>query len=41
MNGDSLTTDKTLEKLPSEGIKNLLVMCPGFSSDCEETLEEI
>ena len=34
-------TDKTLEKLPSEGIKNLLVMCPGFSSDCVETLEEI
>ncbi len=34
-------TDKTLEKLPSEGVKNLLVMCPGFSSDCVETLEEI
>ena len=34
-------TDKTLEKLPGEGIKNLLVICPGFSSDCVETLEEI
>ena len=34
-------TDKTLESLPSEGIKNLLVICPGFSSDCVETLEEI
>ena len=34
-------TDKTLESLPSEGIKNLLVICPGFASDCVETLEEI
>ena len=34
-------TDKTLESLPKEGIKNLLVICPGFSSDCVETLEEI
>jgi ferrochelatase len=34
-------TDKTLEKLPREGIKNLLVICPGFASDCVETLEEI
>ncbi len=34
-------TDKTLESLPSQGIKNLLVICPGFSSDCVETLEEI
>ena len=34
-------TDKTLESLPSQGIKNVLVMCPGFSSDCVETLEEI
>ena len=34
-------TDKTLEKLPSNGIKNLLVICPGFASDCVETLEEI
>jgi len=34
-------TDKTLERLPSEGIKNLLVICPGFASDCVETLEEI
>tara|TARA_B100000963_G_scaffold107389_1_gene93380 strand:- start:1965 stop:2966 length:1002 start_codon:yes stop_codon:yes gene_type:complete len=34
-------TDKTLESLPSEGVKNLLVICPGFSSDCVETLEEI
>ena len=34
-------TDKTLEKLPSEGKKNVLTICPGFSSDCVETLEEI
>ena len=34
-------TDKTLESLPKEGIKNLLVICPGFVSDCVETLEEI
>jgi len=34
-------TDKTLENLPKEGKKNILVICPGFSSDCLETLEEI
>ena len=34
-------TDKTLEDLPGKGIKNLLVICPGFASDCVETLEEI
>jgi ferrochelatase len=34
-------TDKTLEKLPKEGKKNVLVICPGFSSDCVETLEEM
>ena len=34
-------TDKTLESLPLEGKKNLLIICPGFSSDCVETLEEI
>jgi len=34
-------TDKTLENLPSKGIRNLLVICPGFASDCVETLEEI
>ena len=34
-------TDKTLENLPAEGKKNVLVICPGFSSDCVETLEEI
>ena len=34
-------TDKTLEKLPKEGKKNILIICPGFASDCVETLEEI
>ena len=34
-------TDKTLEILPEEGKKNILVICPGFASDCVETLEEI
>ena len=34
-------TDKILEGLPKEGKKNILVICPGFSSDCVETLEEI
>ncbi len=34
-------TDVTLENLPKEGKKNIIVICPGFSSDCVETLEEI
>ncbi len=34
-------TDKTIESLPNMGVKNLLVICPGFASDCVETLEEI
>jgi len=34
-------TDKTLEHLGGEGVKSVQVMCPGFSADCLETLEEI
>ena len=34
-------TDKILEKLPKEGNKKILVISPGFASDCVETLEEI
>ena len=34
-------TDKTFEDLPGDGVKNILVICPGFASDCVETLEEI
>ena len=34
-------TDKTLEQLPKDGVKHVAVICPGFSSDCLETIEEI
>jgi protoporphyrin/coproporphyrin ferrochelatase len=34
-------TDKTVERLASEGVKRLAVVNPGFVSDCLETLEEI
>ncbi len=34
-------TDGQLEKLPSTGVKKLLVICPAFTADCLETLEEI
>lgn len=34
-------TDETLKSFPQEGIKSVQVICPGFSSDCLETLEEI
>jgi ferrochelatase len=34
-------TDKTLEQLPEDGVKHVAVICPGFSSDCLETIEEI
>lgn len=34
-------TDETLKSLPGEGVRRVQVICPGFSSDCLETLEEI
>jgi len=34
-------TDFEFERLPKAGVKNLLVMCPAFTVDCLETLEEI
>lgn len=34
-------TDKTVEKLAKDGVKNIAVFNPGFVSDCLETLEEI
>ena len=34
-------TQPTLETLAREGLKRVDVMCPGFTSDCLETLEEI
>ena len=33
--------DQTLKALPSQGIKSVDMICPGFSADCLETLEEI
>ncbi len=30
-----------LEELPKEGIKKIHIFCPGFSSDCLETIDEI
>lgn len=34
-------TDETLKALPSQGVKRLHVVCPGFPADNLETLEEI
>jgi ferrochelatase len=34
-------TDKVLKALPGEGVKSVQILCPGFSADCLETLEEI
>jgi len=34
-------TEFTLKKFASEGVKRVDVLCPGFVSDCLETLEEI
>ncbi len=34
-------TDKTVEDLVETGTKNMVVVTPGFSADCVETLEEI
>ncbi|MEM7068586.1 MAG: ferrochelatase [Pseudomonadota bacterium] len=34
-------TDKTIEQLAKDGVKDIAVFNPGFASDCLETLEEI
>lgn len=34
-------TDKVLQTLPSKGITSVDIICPGFSADCLETLEEV
>ena len=34
-------TEPTLVALAAQGVKNVDVMCPGFTGDCLETLEEI
>lgn len=31
----------TVEGLPAKGVKNLVMIMPGFSADCVETLEEV
>lgn len=33
--------DETMKRLPTEGVTSVQVICPGFSSDCLETIEEI
>jgi ferrochelatase len=34
-------TDKTMQGMAKSGVRSLDVICPGFSADCLETLEEI
>ena len=34
-------TDKTLEELAQQGVKNIAIISPAFSADCLETLEEL
>jgi protoporphyrin/coproporphyrin ferrochelatase len=34
-------TDRTVKALAQKGVRNLVVITPGFSADCLETLEEI
>lgn len=34
-------TDKTLELLAKDGVESVQVICPGFATDCLETIEEI
>ncbi|MES1211453.1 MAG: ferrochelatase, partial [Acidobacteriota bacterium] len=34
-------TDKTIQGLAQAGVRSLDIVCPGFSADCLETLEEI
>lgn len=34
-------TDKTLQAFPAQGVKSVQIVCPGFSADCLETIEEI
>jgi len=33
--------DETMKTLPEEGVKSIDVICPAFSADCLETIEEI
>lgn len=35
------STDETLQKLAHRGIRDVMVLCPSFTMDCLETLDEI
>ena len=35
------STEGTIREYPAQGVKKVHIMCPGFSVDCLETLEEI
>lgn len=37
----SPTTEETLVHLAQKGVRSVIVVCPGFSVDCLETLEEV
>lgn len=34
-------TDHSLKAFPAQGVKSVQIVCPGFSADCLETIEEI
>jgi ferrochelatase len=34
-------TDMVMKTLPEQNVRSVQVVCPGFSSDCLETIEEI
>lgn len=34
-------TDVTISALPAQGVRDVAIVCPAFSADCLETLEEI
>lgn len=34
-------TDATMQALPNTGVRDVAIVCPAFSADCLETLEEI
>lgn len=34
-------TDHTLQQLAADGVRSVQLVCPGFSADCLETIEEI
>jgi protoporphyrin/coproporphyrin ferrochelatase len=34
-------TDETLKRLGADGVKRIVALCPGFTADCLETIDEI